>query len=141
VNPNFNRALLEDNDARPQDAQTIDSTDLSGQYHTEPYTGDHYAEAVPAEAVVDARYPAADAGWTVEQGGGEWGGYPERGTYAEENGGYQSLPRITGRPARAAEVPVPPPPPPPDPCEFKHFLCRVLLIGHYTLLSLLLSAI
>jgi len=84
VNPNFDRALLAVNDTQPHDDQTVDSTDLSGQDHTEPYPGDRHAEPLPADvgyggdtwnqaSPADARYPPAGANWNVEYEGGGGG--------------------------------------------------------------------
>jgi len=128
LNPHFNRELLSDTEPQPYNhaAHTVDNADLSAQYLTEPYQPHHGQvqfggvgpssgwNQPPADAVA---YPAAPTAATWhEQYGGEFeeGGYPGRGMYVEENGGFHSLPRTMHRTTRPAP---PPPPPPPDPCK------------------------
>ena len=129
MNPNFNRALLADSEPQPQEAQTVDGTDLSAQHptadHGAPPTEAQFGGAVAVPAWNQPTAADATPGWQEEygvEGGGRYGG---RGTYVEENGGYHSLPRTGSRPGRAAEPPVaPPPPPPPNPCELNISSCR-----------------
>jgi len=123
MNPNFNRALLEDSQPQPQDAQTLDGTDLSAQNLTERYPADYGEVEFGASATVPTwNQPTANTNysattWQEEYGEAEGGRYSGKAMYMEENGGYHSLPRTSNRPGAAVEPPVPPPPPPPDPCE------------------------